>query len=313
MLRRASPDKIVHVKRALLWFVALLGCARPSSHTAIPWAPEGPPPPDVGPVVARVAGVPIFASEVAGQAAKTGKSPRAALDELVSFHLLAARGRDAWPPRDRAAIEALDEILVQRLLERDLEPHLGIDEIPEEHLRRIYDRIKTSYVHPRLVEVAVISVWPGVKATGDKREQARATARELKAVIDASKDRTPELLERLAADPKWTKRQARYFKFLQALPGEPYGKEFREAVLRLKGPGDTTPIVEDGTGFHIARYVSERPESNRGFAEVRAELRDRYYPEWRKARFEDFCRQLATRHTVELITDNLRSGASAPL
>jgi hypothetical protein len=78
-------------------------------------------------------------------------------------------------------------------------------------------------------------------------------------------------------------------------------------VARLKKPGDTTPLIEDESGYHIARYISERAPKNVSFEEARAGLRDTMFEPWRQARFLKFVEDLGRDHTIEAYPERLRA------
>lgn len=274
---------------------ALAGCAR-SAAPARPWAPG--PAPDLGAVVARVGEVAIHAAEVSAQAARTGKPPRAALEDLIALHLLAEPLRGQWPPADPQARQLEQEMLVQRLLEREFEPGSRKEDMPDSVVRVLYDGAIDKFVHPKLVEVAVLTVTPGKKATPEARAEARKTILELKALIDARPLRTPEDLQEAIADGKWYSRRVQFFRFLQA-GDKPYSAKFAAEAGRMKTPGETA-LIEDEYGFYITRYISERPPQNKTFEMVRQELRDGFYPRWRQGKFLEFVQQAKGRHHVEL-------------
>jgi len=282
----------------------LAGCTRPPS--ARPWVPE--PVPDLGPVVARVGEVPIFAAEVKGQAARTGAAPREALADLIRLHLLAEQVRGQWARRDRdPQVRTVEqEILVQRILERDFEAKHRPEDMPDSAVRVLYDAAIDKFVHPRLVEVAVLALTPGKKATPAVRAAARKTMTELKAQVDLSRDRTPEDLQAAIATGGWREKRVQFFRFMQA-GDKPYTAKFGAEVGRMKTPGETIGVIEDDYGFYIARFVSERPPQNQTFDQVKKELREGYYPRWRQARFLEFTQQLAASHEVEIHAGALTS------
>jgi hypothetical protein len=276
--------------------LVVAGCGRqPAASKA--WVPQ--PAPGMGAVVARVGEVPIFAAEVSGQAAHTGKSPREALSDLIELHLLAERLRPKWPPSDETARAIEREMVVQRLLERDFEAVTRPEDLPDAAVRVLYDAALDKFVHPRLVEVAVLAITPGKRALPSIRAEARRTIMELEALVDLRKERTPEDLQAVIANEKWHQRKVQYFRFMQA-GDKPYTAKFGAEVAKLKTPGDTSPVIEDEYGFYIARFISERPPQNQTFEQVKKELRDGYYPRWRQAKFLEFAREVAARHEIEI-------------
>jgi hypothetical protein len=280
----------------MLCVLGAAGCGRPPAVSRT-WVPD--PAPELGPVVARVGEVPIFAAEVASEAAHAGKPPRQALATLIDLHLLAERVRDRWPPQDQAALSTEREMAVQRLLEREFEARTRPEDMPDAAVRVLYDSALDKFVHPRLVEVAVLAITPGKKALPAVRAEARRTIAELKALVDLRKERTPEDLQAAIADAKWHERHVQFFRFMQA-GAKPYTAKFGAEVNKLKTPGETSPVIEDDYGFYIARYVSDRPPQSRTFEEVKRELRDGYYPRWRQAQFLEFMGRMTAKHEVEV-------------
>jgi hypothetical protein len=276
--------------------LALASCGRHPLRTT-PWVPE--PAADEGAVVARVGEVPIFAAEVAGQAARTGKPPREALDDLIALHLLAERVRAHWPPDDPGAREVEQQMLVQRLAEREFEPISRPEDMPDEAVRPLYERAHDTFVHGRLVEVAVLSLTPGRKALPEVRAAARKTMTELKALVDLGKEKTAEALQQAMGEEKWRDRKVQYFRFLQAT-SKPYTAKFGAEVAKMKTPGETIGVIEDEYGFYIARYLGDRPAQNQTFEQVKKDLREGYYARWRQAKFLEWMEQIAASHEVEL-------------
>jgi hypothetical protein len=286
--------------------LALAGCARRTAGTAPPWTPTAAP--DLGEVVATVGGVPIFAAQLSAQAAQSAKSPRAALDDLIAFHLLAehARATARWPPAD--AEELRERILVQRMLERELEPRIRLEDLDDGEVRALYDRAKISFVHPRLVEVATLEVRPSRTASAAARAEARQTMVALKAAIDARANLTLEDFMHLGRDASWQDRGVQVHRFLQG-PEGPHSAGFAALVGKLKTAGETTGIIDDDLGFMVARYVSDKPARNQSFEDVRAELRSGYYPRWRQRKFLEFTERAAAGHEVEIHSPTASSGS----
>jgi hypothetical protein len=290
--------------------VALAGVACRSQHDSAPvgpttaWVAETVP--QLGPVVARVAENPIFAEEVRAQAQRTGKPPAEALQDLVTFHLLAERARERGLAQTVRRPEVPSALLVQRLLEREFEPTVQPDQMSEQELRAVYEQIKDRYVHPRVVRVALLSVYP---RRGQDKEAARAAAREtaqaLFAEVSRRPDRSAEAFASLQKEPAWSSRNVSFGRIWQG-PDERYGPLAAPegaAIARLRKPGDTTPLMDDHGAYHLARYIEEAPAKNVSFEQARQELRTEYYPRWRREKFERFSARLAESHKIEAFVE----------
>jgi hypothetical protein len=298
-VRRVSP----HVLPVLV-LVASAGCGRGSEPArgsgAVLTAP------DLGPVVARVGQVPIHASEVTAQAQKTGQPPRQALDGLIRFQLLAERARQRPGPKGDPD-PALEALLVQRLLERDLEPTLRPQDIPDEDLRRAYDQVKAHYVRPRMVEVGLLSVYTGTGMKPEPRARAQETARLLEQHLARNPPRTIEAFAAIATTPPWSERKVRYWKFWQGPTRDngPFGGKVPEVIHRLKRPGERSGRIDDDSGYHFAWYLSEEAPKHVPFEAARSELREKYFPTWRQQRFNQVAGQMGAGHKIEVYPDRL--------
>ncbi len=255
-------------------------------------------------VVARVDGVSIRASDVAAEMRRGGGSPRAALDRLVDFELLAAAAaHTVTPATDTDVGEARDQAAVQLLLERELEPHLGKDSIPDDVLRGLYQKALSVFVHPRLVEIGLLLVYTGARMKAEPRTQALETARALEAYVHA-KPASPDAWRAIAAEPAWRDRKVQFTRTWQALD-EPFPVEVGRAVTELHHPGDTTPLIVSEVGNFLACYIAERPPENVSFEQARDKLRDQVLDRWRKAQFLEFAQAAANPHRIDAYPERL--------
>ncbi len=264
-----------------------------------PWVPQRPAG-QVDEVVARVGDVPIFASEIRSQMMAGAANPQIALDELVQFHLLAegARAAGLWersvlgpPPK---------EIWVQRLIENNLEAHLAKRDIPDGELRKVYEQFKDEFVHPRLVDVALLAVYTGVRMKPEAQARSRQTAADLKAFLETRTNRSKEDFLAIAEEPVWKDRKVQFTRLVQGAD-KPLSAKVGAQIAKLNAPGDTTPMVEDETGFYVARYIGQFPAKDRSFEDARTELRDGYHTHWREERFAAFAREISGRHEIRFL------------
>ena len=290
------------VRLPCLLAVALLSCERggqppsPSRRTAAEEAAD--------PALARVGNIDVRRSQVAAEMRATGQSERQALDELIHFELLAIAAAESVPATDPDVQEAANAMSVQRLIETELEPHLGRTDIPDDVLRTVYDRAQKIFVHPRLVEVAMLNVYTGGRMKPEPRARAAATARALDEKLRATRQHSLDEFETIALDPAWKERKVQFSRVWQAID-DPFPAEVGRQVQRLAHLGDTTPLVTAETGFHVATYIGERPAENVSFADARERLRDQIYERWRATRFLEFSQALAGSHTIEAFPERL--------
>jgi hypothetical protein len=271
----------------------------------------GPPPapvPSAAAAVATVAGAPapitVTATEIAAEMRRAGRTAREALNALVDFELLAGAAARSIAADDPDVLQARQSAMVQRLLERDLEPRLDRSAIPEPELRTLYTKARSVFVHPRLVEVAILSVYTGARMKDEPRARALAAARELEAAVRLRAPAGPEDLEALAKEPTWRERHVKYARIWQGLD-EPFEAEVGRAVAALAHPTDTTPLITSESGYHIARYIAERPPENISFEQATPQLRDQIYERWRQAAFIRLTDELAGSHQIEAFPDLL--------
>lgn len=255
------------------------------------------------PVVAWIDGVPVFASAVAMQAKARAVPPRAALEEIIKFELLAAAATSAGAGAPEDAAAARKSILVQRLIERDIEPRLAPEAISDADVRALYERGRKRYVHGRMVQIAVLSVFTGAKMKPEARERARQVALALEAEVKvkapAGPGRDGAALQQLADDPAWSNRGVSFSTTWQDNDG-PFPRVLGEAALKLQHRGQTTRLVGDETGYYIARYLDEKPPANVKFEEVAPMLRREMWEPWRRHRFLQLTADLAGEHEIEV-------------
>ncbi|MES1204718.1 MAG: peptidylprolyl isomerase [Pseudomonadota bacterium] len=264
-------------------------------------------------VVAVVADVPISTDDVRLQMRARRVDARRALDDLITFEVLARAAADARLDRaaDAADRSALISAKVGRLVQQEIEPALDVSQIPDADVRALYERGKDHFVHGRLVEVAVLCVFTGARMKPAPRARAADNARKLKAYVDAAAPGTGAAFTAIAQDPAWIERQVSVTTVWQG-EDTPFPAVVGRAVQALSKPGDTTALVDDETGYYIARYVSERPPENIPFAEAAPGLRRDMYQPWRRQRFLQLSLEMTHVHDISVFPENLPLLAASP-
>ena len=254
--------------------------------------------------MARVGQVPIFGSQVLAEARRTGQSARAALSDLVTLYLLAERARQDGRHLAASSEQQIESMLVQRLLERELEPQMRSDAVPDSVLQPLYDRTKTTFVHSRLVEIGLLAVYTGVRMKTEPRNKRTAAAKDLAAYLQEHPPASLDAFAAIARDPAWSSRAVVYSRFYQSLD-QPLSETVGTQIAKLRVEGETTPMLSDENGFYIARYIGERPPENISFEQARPKLLEAYLEHWRQKQFHEYTARLLQEHKVVAFFDRL--------
>jgi hypothetical protein len=255
-------------------------------------------------VMATVDGAPIRRDDLLAEMRRTGKGARAELNQLIDDQLLVEAARRSLDAADPDVVEATDRAAVQLMLEREVEPTLDKSGIPDETLRSLYDKAHSAFVHPRLIEVALLSVYTGARMKDEPRARALETAKALEASVRARPSAAPGDFKAIADEPAWRDRHVKYARIWQALD-EPFAADVGRPVAALARPGQTTSLIVAESGDHLARYISERPAENVTFEMAKPMLRDQIAERWRQARFLDFVQTAANPHRIEAFPERL--------
>jgi hypothetical protein len=291
------------VRRALplLLLVGVVACSSRGQSPDVDWTPVAAP--DLGAIVARVGEVPIFANQVLAEAKRTGKPPRQALTELVTLHLLAEHARQAGRGPVASSEPEVETVLVQRLLDRELEPLLRPTAIPDSVLRPLYDRVRDRFVHSRLVDIGVLAIYTGALMKDAPRRERTATAKALAAYLEAHPPASLDAFADIAKDPAWSSRDVVYSRFLQS-DDRPLSRVVGEQLVKLQ-PGETTRLLSDDDGFYLARYIGERPPENVRYQDARPKLLAGYLERWQQQKFLEYTDKLIQTHKVVAFFERL--------
>lgn len=299
----------VHGRTLLLVLFSLAHCSSPRQTAEHEWLPL--PSTDLGAAVARVGQVPIFARQIDAEARQTGKTAAAALEDLIATNLLAEQARERGFTVASAADRDVRSALVQRLLEKELEPTLRPEGISDGYLRPLYEKARDVFVHSRLVEIGFLAVYTGAPMEREDREPREQTGRELALYLKKHPAKTLDEFAAVAGVPAWADRHVVFRRAFQST-NKPLSEAVGAEVSKLHAPGDTTPLVVDEDGSFIARYISERPAEDVSFEEARGKLQAGFYDHWRRQQFLDFTDKLVRLHRVETHADRLPRDEQGP-
>ena len=247
------------------------------------------------PVVARVDGVPIQASEVARQARLAHTSARAALEELVRMELLAAEARRLGHGEDADVRKEAKRASVRRFLLATFETDFTAKDVPESELHAWYEKNRHLYVHPELRKVAHALLAVSDKATPEQRRGAAERALAVRSAVTAARDAAE--FRRIAEGLSNADLKVRVEEFITPRRGYTV-EEFARAAFALGGPGSISGVVQSSFGYHVIYLVSVDPPVNRSFAEARSQVLEQAWPELSAQAFRRFVDDLSRRHRI---------------
>jgi len=251
------------------------------------------------PVVARVDGVPILKSEVLAR--RSLRDGGAVLDDLILEDLLAVEARRQGLHADPQVRDAARRAMVQTLIEVDFENRVRPEQIPEGLLRRAYAKNYGFYNKPELREIEHFLVRCLPREAPARQEAARALAETLLAQVLR---RRPPSLEALSAEFQDKARAAGFelrYERLSATRAR-LEKEFGDAAFTLQ-PGEVTKRpVKSRYGWHLVRAISTTPPVSRPFEDVREDVRQRFWPEYRQMKFREWLTELRARYGARIAT-----------
>jgi hypothetical protein len=299
---RICYDGAVDSRSSWVLVLGLANCTRAQPVSQPQWHPSAAP--DLGTVVARVGGVPIFARQVLAEAKRSGTPAREALASMIDANVLAEGVRSrGWIPATSDDFE-VESALVQRFVERDLEASFEPSAMPDKDLRPLYDRLLDRYVHPRLVELGILAIYTGPLMKDERWTARKHTAQDLAAYLAKHPPKTLDDFAAIAKEREWSDRAVVYNRTIQG-PDRPFPKVVGTEALKLRAPGQTTPLVWDETGFYIARYIDEKAPENVSYEQARGELATAYFEKWTQEQFSAFTSKLAQAHKLEVHFDRI--------
>lgn len=240
-------------------------------------------------IVAKVAGRPIFVSDVAAQVRETGQGPRAALESLIDFEVLAGAARDRALGMTDEIARSLRQQMVSRLLAETFEPAHEVTDIPEGELRVLYEKNRQRFDHPRAVEYRYLLVRIGPDRDRDAvRREAQDLKRDVDRAMAQARGKPKEAFARIRKSAPWAQKGIGFRGDFAVTTDDP----LHRAVMALPDHA-VSDVVEVETGAAIALRIREIPARHESFEMVRDQIARAYYETWVLERFRAYTGRLA--------------------
>ena len=243
----------------------------------------------VEPVVARVGGHPIGASEVEARMRHAGVGPKAALESLIDERLLLDEARRRGIAESAEDARAVERVMVRALLQ-DLEAGLTPASIPMDEVRGDFEEHRDRFQVPEQRASWHILV----EDTGDDgRERARAILAE---VLEAAE---PKAVYRRYAAAQGGAETGLTVEELPAIPRNGgLEKPYEDVLFAAKAKGPLKKLVETRYGWHVVSLTQIIPAETRTLEDVESEIRQRLS---QKKRFEKVAATLRSLEAERLV------------
>jgi peptidyl-prolyl cis-trans isomerase C len=288
-VNRAGPAIAVALVAATLW------------SGGAPGAASGVPSPD-GRAVAEVGGRTILLADLDGylkmRPPERGAEPNEAavrkrLDEMVQAEVLYAEALRRGIDREPDIRQTIRQVVVQRLLEREVDRPALERKIADEELKQYYESHLADFVRPEQVRAADIffaAPYRGDPAARDaKRKAAEAVLAEALKLQD-TRFGFGELVLKHSDEPAGRPKGDTGFFDREGKPGG-IPKALAEAAFAVERPGALVrTVVAAPEGFYVAMLTGRRAAVSRPFEDegVRREIDDLIRTEERRRRRDEF-------------------------
>lgn len=276
-------------------------------------------PSDDDPVLARVNGRPLVASQVVRQVEKTGLGVREALETLIDEELLVQEAERRDLHRDPEALQQAKQAAIYALLRGTFEREFTPGSVPTEDLRKLYDlNARAHFQRPEIRQFAHIAAprpWQRRGRRWHLDQQADRRLRkafgDLRSEILASAPKTWQEFEAFATGE--LAKELKVFSERGTKARDELQKPFADALFSLKGPGDISEVIATRQHLHVAFLVETFPGTNIPFTEARQGILERHFPDAQQAAFRRLIQEAKARCSYRIRPEHLPVGiAEAP-
>ncbi|HTQ06648.1 MAG TPA: peptidylprolyl isomerase [Polyangiaceae bacterium] len=231
-----------------------------------------------GPIVATIGSVTLTASDLEARIEhlppfkrrrfETNEKKREFLDDQVHFEALAAEGMKRGYANDPDVQQALKQLVVAKLLERDFEPKHRPDSVPDADVEDYFTRHADEFRQPERVRALEIVVPDAATAARVEQEAAEGTHGDGRAFA--------KLAARYSTDAATKTEGGDTGFFDRATTKLP--KPLVDAAFALANVGDIAPPValSDG-GFAVLMLLERRPGFERSLADAKHDIQERLF------------------------------------
>ena len=222
---------------------------------------------------------------------------RELLEDRIRFELLVRTGVERALDRDPGVIEAARNVMVRKLLARDLDSALAEENVPEERIKRYYDRYQADYQQPEKRRFSHIQLAP--------TEEGRAFGNNLINKLKDGRSSFRSLASRHSLEAETRKRGGEMFFMSQNELLGHYGKSFAVRIFESEPGLLVSEPIQSIKGWHVIHIHARREALVRELSEVRGDIRERLLKTERTRLFDQYLADIRRRYPVAIYEQQL--------
>jgi peptidyl-prolyl cis-trans isomerase C len=260
-----------------------------------------------GPVLATVNGRPITEQDFVRRVraggpstiarARTRAGRREILEQMIRTELLWQEAQKRGIRDDRTVRDAINPMLVKRLLAADFERTVSVDQVPESEVERIYRERYDEFHFPEVFRLGVMKLHD--HPAGELMMKRLAAAGNNEDAFEILASGPDNLDERMRANEG----NIGYLpmdKLREAVP-----TQLREHFERIKDTDEKPILVDVADGTYILMMTGHREPVTRALDDVRQGLKQQAFRELREKKLNEFVAGFRPHHHVSTYYDRL--------
>jgi len=299
----AMHSTIVTACTSLVALSLLTGCHQEPAANA----PSG--------VLAEVNGQPITEAAFKYQwlqrhtGADTTQAREAMLDQLIQRSILVQQARAAGLDADPVVVEQVENLLMHRLEELQLQPKLAAVEISPEEVEAYYQQNREAkFTRPEQRHLAVL--WFNTRGQAPLAARYRPRLEQARDAVLSQPDAYPAEQGFGALSIHNSEHRPSQYKggdlgWLEPSDVPGFVSEVLQIGQQLSRPGEVSPVVESGDGLYVVRLLDLRPGGPVSFTSVAPEIRHKLRREKQQAVEVAFRQRIEQAATIVRHPDHL--------
>lgn len=245
----------------------------------------------------------------------TEERKREFVETQVRFEVLAQEAFRRGMHEDSDVQESLKKILVQKLTRQEFDGRVSLQDITDGEMQAYYEAHQAEYNKPEMMRVSMILIPFG---DDDAAAKTQAEAVQRQAAAPATLDDRNHFKALVEAHSKddTTRRTGGDLRYLTAEEVETrLGAAAKVALFSSTTLNEVLPVVRNDSGYVILKRTGRRKPVERGFEQVKNQLRNVLYREKRTAAFEQYVEELKSALGVQVVDEaiaQIRVIAPAP-